>query len=164
MIYFGFLLVAASIGAILYEQCDKIKRKCAEYKEILDLLICIKGAIATGRRTPKEAVVSFLKNGGGEGIPWLSANDGGERVSSFFREKKLLSSESRLDDEDKLSLAGFLCELGISSLDEERARVEKIISLFEKRAEEVKQNTQTNVKAAWILFIAAALGGFIIIL
>lgn len=164
MLYLGFLFIVVAAGTVVYSECEKMKKRSLEYTELLSLLVCLKGAVATGRKTPKEAVASFLQRGSGSNIPWLVGMEDGERVSSFFREKRILSSQTQLFEEDKAALADFFFEIGMYTADRERERVDKIILRIEKKEEELRRSTQNNTKAAWILFLSASLGLFIIIL
>lgn len=194
MLYLGFLLLSFAAGLLLYEKTLKIKRERDEYLAVLSLLVYFKGGIASARRTPAELFFEFSKRNEAAALPWLSqifeggkepcdapfckiASDGevsgtspaeignsGERVTSFMREKGLLSAETLLSETDKKRLCELFCGLGKHTAETEAERLEAEITHFSKTAEEKKSTAEKSIKAHWLLFLTVALGIFIVIL
>ena len=164
MLYFGFLLIALAGGLFVFEKCEKIKRTAAEYKATLSLLVYLKGAIAAERKTPSEAILSFREREEGSAVPWLAGLDTGERVNSFLREKRLLSSECGLSGADKRDIAAFFADVGRHSAQEECRLLSGVIGAIEKASAKISEESEKNVKTLWLLFITVALGALIIIL
>ena len=164
MIYLGFILVALAAGFLVYEKTAAMKRGADEYSATLALLVSLKSAVSSKIRTPPEVLSSFLGGELGASIPWLSSLTDEGRVNSFLREGGLLSAETQLSAEDKDALSDFFLELGRNSREEEAERIDRIIALFEKREGEVRESAEKSVKSAWVLFVTAALGIFILII
>ena len=163
MLYLGFLLVSVGAGIIVYGECEKIKRRAGEYSETLALLVYLRGAVASGI-APAEAVASFFKKGHGEALPWLFSHVDKERLTPFFRARKLLDSPSLLLGEDKSALAEYFADLGLQGVARESEKTEKIIAKIEKSEEAVRTGAEKSVKSAWVLFVSSAIGLLIVML
>lgn len=160
----GIVLIAIAAGIMLYEKTAKIQREAEEYLAIHTLLLYLKTSIISERRTPAEAILSFSKRGESGAIPWLSDLTDKERVNSFFRERRLESSESELSIEDKNALCSFFADFGKHTAEEECERLSGITSLFARRGEAKSINAEKNVKSLWVLFSTAVLGAFILLI
>lgn len=164
MRFLGFLLLAFASGVMVYEKISLMRQRAAEYTATHSLLVYVKGALASERRTPAEALLGFGRGELGEALPWLKCLDTWDRVNSFLRERELLTSETALDYDDKAALSDFFFDFGKHTAEEELSRLSGIIELFEKRAKENSAAAQKDEKSLWILFVTVALGVFILIL
>ena len=164
MLYLGFLLISLAAGLMLYEKTERMKRERDEYFAVLSLLLYFKGGIAAERHTPAELFIGFSKKDEARAIPWLSSLDGGDRVTSFMRERRILSAVTLLSDADKKRLSELFSELGMHTASEEGERLGGEIARFSAIAEEKKVSCEKSIKAYWLLFLTVTLGIFIIIL
>ena len=164
MFYLGYFLILVSVGLFVSSHCSSVRKAVNEYAAVLALLVYLRGAIAAERRTPSEAIASFAKSEKGILIPWLFELKDGERVNSFLRERRLLSEESSLSQDDKKTLSGFFEDFGKGCIDDELLRLDRIISLFEKSVGERRAAAENNIKSTWVLFITVALGLLILII
>ena len=182
MLLFGFLLVAAAVASVLYDKNVKIGERIAEYTALAALLVCFKGGLVSERRTPAELFCAFSKREEARSLAWLgeifgenSVSDNTEktpseigntreRVTSFMRDKGILTAESGLCHEDKERLASLFADFGKHTAAEELKRLDGEIEYFTKRAAAVREEGEKNIKARRLLFVTAAAGAFIILL
>ena len=163
MIYLGFLLAAVGVGVAVYGYCETLKKIDREYADTLSLLVYLKGAVLSEKRTPREAITRFMKSGGVD-IP------GGSVLSDEAfcdRESCGLTasySPSLLFEKDRELLSDFLSKLGRGTLDEERARIGGVIDKMEKSAEEIRVESEKKQKSLWVLYATAALGALLVII
>lgn len=182
MLLFGFLLVSLAVAAALYERNVKIKRCSDEYTALTSLLVYFKGGLASERRTPRELFSEFNKKEEARSLAWLGEifgengasaspekttseiRDIGERVTSFMRERGILTAESYLSGEDKERLASLFSDFGKHTAAEETSRLDGAIEYFSARESAVREAGEKNIKASWLLFVTATVGAFIIML
>ena len=182
MLLFGFLLVAVAVAAVLYERTAEIKRRSDEYGALAALLVYFKGGLASERRTPAELFYTFNNKEEARSLAWLgeifgessapdspeetSAKISGtrERVTSFMRERGILDAKSYLSGEDKDRLASLFADFGKHTAAEELSRLDGAIEHFSKRAADVREAGEKNIKASWLLFVTGTAGAFIILL
>lgn len=164
MRYLGFLLISAAAAMLVSERCASILRAAREYKSVLSLLLYLKSSVMTERRTPAEAVIAFSEREEGRDIPWLSELRSEMCVNAFLRERRILSAESSLDGREREALAGLFFELGKHTAEQEIQRISSIVSLFEKKSTERADSAEKSVKGAWILYVTAVIGGFILVI
>ena len=182
MILFGFLLVAVAVASAVYDRNVKIRRCSDEYGALASLLVYFKGGLASERRTPAELFYTFSKREEARSLAWLGslfgengapdgrekaqaeARDTPERVTSFMRERGILTAESYLTAEDKERLASLFSDFGKHTAAEEITRLDAEIEHFLKRADAVRESGEKNIKASWLLFVTATVGAFIILL
>ena len=160
----GFLFIAAAVGIFLYGKTMLIKKERDEYSAVRSMLAFLKESLTGGRRTPREAITEFCEREESCAIPWLSELRSGERVNSFMRERRLLTLESYLSEEDKTCLCDFLFDFGRDVAEEEQRRLDGVISRFLEREREISAAAEKNIKSAWVLFVTLALGIFILLL
>lgn len=162
MLYLEFLLLSLCAGFLLYEKTVSLKRQEDEYSAVLSLLIYIKGGLASERLTPAQMIASFSERSEAQNIPWLSQML--ESTTSFMRDRRLLSCESRLLSGDKERIASFFADFGKSIAEEESKRLDTQIASLTKKSAELSLSFEKNSRAWWILFTTAVLGLLIIIL
>ena len=66
MRFLGFLLLAFASGVMVYEKISLMRQRAAEYTATHSLLVYVKGALASERRTPAEALLGFGRGELGE--------------------------------------------------------------------------------------------------
>ncbi len=164
MIYLGFILTLISFGFFVSSLCASIRKSGNEYAAVLELLVYIRGALLAERRTPSEAIASFARSDRGRAVPWLFELQDGDRVNSFLRERRLLTVESSISQDDKKALCDFFADFGKFCADEEKLRLDRIITAFEKNVGEKFASMENNIKSIWVLFITAALGLLILLI
>lgn len=182
MLLLGFLLVAVAVASAVYDRNVKIRRCSDEYGALASLLVFFKGGLASERRTPAELFYTFSKREEARSLAWLGEifgengtsassekttseiRDIGERVTSFMRDKGILTAESCLYCEDKERLASLFSDFGKHTATEELKRLDGEMEYFLKRAADVHDAGEKNIKASSILFVTATVGAFIILL
>ena len=182
MLLLGFLLVALAVATVIYDRNMKIMRCSDEYGALTSLLVYFKGGLASERRTPIELFSEFNKKEEARSLVWLGSLFGengtcassekttseirntGERVTSFMRERGILTAESYLSAEDKERLASLFSDFGKHTAAEETSRLDGAIEYFSARESAVREAGEKNIKASWLLFVTATVGAFIILL
>ena len=164
MLYLGFLLMALGAAVAVYGYCDSLRKREREYAAVFELLVYLKGAVATEKRTPADAVLRFRESGGAGDIPWLLSLASADKIASFMREGGLDRADSNMLGEDKEAILAFFLSLGKRELDEERRSIEAIIDKIEKSREEIRLSTDGKIKTAWVLFATASAGALLMML
>ena len=163
MLYLGFLFTAIGSAIVVYGYTERLRAVKAEYAATLKLLVYLRGAVTSEMRTPSESILRFLSEGG-EGLAWASGLRTEEQICALLRSREISNAAALLSLEDRAALSDFFFELGRTELSEERARLDRIISVMEKRSAQTETQVQGRIRSAWVLFGTAALGALILII
>lgn len=164
MLYVGFTFISLALGLFVYDKCALIRQAAVEYSQTFALLVYMRGAVVSERRTPAEAIIAFSKTKDGMALPWLKELSTADRVNSFLREKRLLSSSTALQRDDAVVLADFFADFGMHTAEDEILRLDSVIKPFERKSQEKSASAEKEIKAVRILFVTVVLGLFILMI
>lgn len=152
-------MVSAAAFFAVKEYCFFIKKREIEYSEIYNLLCRIRVSVesssaAIGKIAEEIELPALEKNGVLAALREFAADS----------RKRLRKCPLSIKEEDKNAFFEYFDGFGKNSADEEIKRARKICDRFESRLSEICSCAKKDVKIAWILFCALAVGSLIIII